>query len=225
MFAQYGTRQIIKYGAITLFLIALCFYISTHYWKPFVWFSLIPLLEYTFVLYFFRDPKRAIPSDPDALVSPADGVVTHVEECEDPGCFGSRALRISIFLSVLDVHLNRAAFPGKVFYIKYKKGEFLNAMSHDSLHRNECNDVGFSTTDPRLPKYCLRQIAGLIARRIDCFVGEGQELARGERYGMMKFSSRTDLFIPLGTALDINVKVGDKVRAGSDIIARLRQIS
>lgn len=221
MLAAYGCPQLKKYGVLTVVGIAFCVLLSFLFTGSLLWLALIPLVEYLFVLYFFRDPKREIPQEDGVLVSPADGVVTHVEECEDPGCLGEKAIRISIFLSVLDVHLNRASYSGKVFYKKYKKGEFLNAMSHDSLHRNECNDLGIETTDPRLPKYCLRQIAGLIARRIDCGAEVGTELARGEKYGMMKFSSRTDLFLPSSNKIEIKVKIGDTVRAGSSILAIL----
>lgn len=223
MFARYGYKQIVKYAVISLFLAVFFLVLGLTVWPFFGWLMLLPALEFGFVLYFFRDPNRAITDNPNALVSPADGVVTHLEECEDPGCLGSRAIRMSIFLSVIDVHLNRAIFPGKVCYLKYKEGEFLNAMSHDSLHRNECNDLGLETSDPRLPKYCLRQIAGLIARRIDCVAKIGDTLARGERYGMMKFSSRTDVYVPAGTKITWNVKIGDKVRAGSTIIGELSE--
>ncbi len=221
MFAAYGFPQIRKYGLISLafFLVFLLLGFYAH--PVFSWLCAIPLLEFLFVLYFFRDPYREIPQEDGVLVSPADGVVTNVEECEDPGCLGEKALRISIFLSVLDVHLNRAAYAGKVFYKKYKAGEFLNAMSQDSLHRNECNDLGIETEDPRLPKYCLRQIAGLIARRIDCGAEIGDPLQRGEKYGMMKFSSRTDLYLPASCKAEILVKVGTVVRAGTTILAKL----
>lgn len=221
MFAAYGYPQLRKYALITLGAILLLSLLGAAVHPLFGWLTLVPVLEFLFVLYFFRDPVRVVPQEDGVLVSPADGVVTNVEECDDPGCLGERALRISIFLSVFDVHLNRTAYAGKVFYKKYKQGEFLNAMSQDSLHRNECNDLGIETEDPRLPKYCLRQIAGLIARRIDCAAEVGDSLGRGEKYGMMKFSSRTDLYLPLSCKAELAVKVGDVVRAGTTIMAKL----
>ncbi len=221
MFTGYGRRELVKYGIIALVMSVFCIVVSVLVWRPFLWLIFVPFLEYCFVMYFFRDPERIIPTEDGVLVCPADGKVTHIEECEDPGCLGTRALRVSIFLSVFDVHVNRASYKGRVFHVKYKEGEFLNAMSNDSLHRNECNDVGFETGDNRMPKYCLRQIAGLIARRIVCKAAVGDEYAVGQQYGMMKFSSRTDLFIPIDTKVDIKVKVGDKVSAGDTIIGIL----
>lgn len=221
MITPYGIKQVYKYALLSFVAIIVCIFFGGLISPSLYWLTIIPILELGFVLYFFRDPERTITDNVNALVAPADGVITHMEECEDPGELGGRAYRISIFLSVFNVHINRTAFQGTVTKVKYKEGEFLNALNHDSLHRNECNDVTFNTKDARLPKYTLRQIAGLIARRIDCDVKEGDVLEKGQRYGMMKFSSRTDFFIPIETKLDFKVKIGDKVRAGSDILAEL----
>ncbi len=205
-------------GAIALLLLL------SHAWQrpELSWWAFLPAALLLFVCYFFRDPVRVPPENPNALVSPADGRVTHIEEVEAPEFLGGKALRISIFLSIFDVHLNRAPFAGRATHKLYKKGEFLNAMSADSGHRNEMHDVGFTCDDPRLPKFLVRQIAGLIARRIVCLLEDGQAVERGERIGMIKFGSRTDLFLPAGTAIDIQLRVGQTVRAGATVLGVLR---
>ncbi len=218
---KYGKKEIIKYGIVGIITIIFCFIISKQLWTGFKWFAIIPIVEYIFVLYFFRDPERSITKDSHNLLAPADGVVSHIEECEDPGYLDEKALRISIFLSILDVHINRAAYPGNVEYIKYQPGQFKNAMSDDSLHLNEYNDVGIKTDNPKMLKYMQRQIVGLIARRIVCDLQKGDSLDQGEKYGMMKFGSRTDLYIPLSTATELKVKVGDKVQAGLTVLATI----
>lgn len=221
MFTGYGRRELLKYGILAAIASIFCILWSMLVWQPFLWLIWVPLAEYCFVMYFFRDPERIIPQEEGTLVSPADGTVTHIGECEDPGCLGQKALRISIFMSVFDVHVNRAAYKGRVISSKYKKGEFLNAMSDESLDKNECNDLTLETGDARMPRYGVRQIAGLIARRVVCVAKPGDELATGEKFGMMKFSSRADLFIPLETKVELRVKIGDKVAAGSSILAKL----
>ena len=221
MTTEYGKKEVIKYGIICLLTVVFCLVLSLFLWKAFAWFIVIPVIEYVFVLYFFRDPERKVVENLNNLLAPADGIVSHIEECEDPGYLGEKAIRISIFLSILNVHINRAAYPGKVSYIKYKKGEFLNAMGNDSLHLNECNDIGVKTDNPKMKKYMQRQIVGLIARRIVCDLNEGDSLVQGQRYGMMKFGSRTDLFIPKSTAAIIKINVGDKVEAGLTVLASI----
>ncbi len=221
MTTGYGKKEVVKYGVVCLLTIVFCLILKIFIWSGFIWFIAIPFLEYAFVLYFFRDPERKVVENPSNLLAPADGVVSHIEECEDPGYLGEKAIRVSIFLSILDVHINRAAYKGKVSYIKYKKGEFLNAMSNDSLHLNEYNDIGVETDNPKMKKYMQRQIVGLIARRIVCDLNEGDNLEQGQQYGMMKFGSRTDLFIPKSTAATIEISVGDKVKAGITVLASI----
>jgi phosphatidylserine decarboxylase len=155
------------------------------------------------------------------VVSPADGHVTHIEEAEEPAFLGGPALRISIFLSIFDVHLNRAPLDGRVAYVQYREGGFLNAMRSDSAASNEANDIGLETDEPRAPRVLVRQIAGLIARRIVCEAAPGASLRRGEVFGMIKFGSRTDLFLPRDSGLELRVKVGDAVRAGATVLGEL----
>lgn len=221
MITKYGNKEVIKYGILFLLTIIFCVLMSNILWNGFIWMSIIPIIEFCFVMYFFRDPERKVEINNNNLLAPADGVVSHIEECEDPGFIGENVIRISIFLSIFDVHINRAAYPGRVAYMKYKEGEFLNAMKNDSLHLNEYNDIGINTEHPKMKKYLQRQIVGLIARRIVCDLKNGDYIEQGERYGMMKFGSRTDLFIPKSTAAKIKIKIGDKVAAGLTVLANI----
>ena len=160
-----------------------------------------------FCLYFFRDPEREIPAGAVA-VSPADGKVVVVKE-ENGGH------RISIFLNVFDVHVNRTPIPGRIVDIQYKEGEFLVASKEDASHSNEQNII---TVEGEGSRVVFKQIAGLIARRIVCYKKPGDSLAPGERVGLIKFGSRVD--VQLGMEWQIAVKVGERVAAGSSVIAR-----
>lgn len=170
-----------------------------------------------FVFAFFRDPERRPEGGPEAAVAPADGKVTDIETVEDPFLPAKRALRIGIFLSVLDVHVNRAPLDGRVVAVRYSPGAFLDARDPDCIVRNEANLVGFLG---RHGPFAVRQVAGLIARRIVCPVAEGETLARGERMGLIKFGSRTELFVPADAPVKLEVSVGRKVRGGRTILLR-----
>lgn len=181
-----------------------------------VWgWAVLPLLFAAFFLWFFRDPERHIPQDPGLVVSPADGKVTEVARINTPE--GER-LRISIFLSVFDVHVNRSPVEGTLREIRYRKGEFLNAMNPVCAERNEQNLVILET--PEGHRVAFTQIAGLIARRIIFRKRVGDHLARGERVGMIKFGSRTDILLP--GAVEVLVRVGDRVRGGASVLARMK---
>ena len=184
--------------------------------------ALVPTIVFVWVLSFFRDPEREIPGAPGLIVSPADGVITHIDEVDQPTFIEGKALRVSIFMSIFNVHVNRAPCDGKVTFLQYRKGEFLNAMIEDSAHRNEANLMGLQTADPRMPRILVRQVAGLIARRIVCDCRQGDEFLRGQRFGMIKFSSRVEIFLPLETRIDLKVRVGQKVFAGSTVIGELQ---
>jgi len=170
-----------------------------------------------FCLNFFRDPERAIPEGAVA-VSPADGKVVAVK-ADDAG--GSR---ISIFLNIFDVHVNRTPIPGRIASIQYKKGEFLVASRENASQLNEQNiftiDGNF---DGRTTRVVFSQIAGLIARRIICYKKPGDLLSAGERVGLIKFGSRVDIF--LGPEWEIVVRAGDRVSAGASVVARFRTVS
>lgn len=176
--------------------------------------AVAPLLLAAFFLWFFRDPGRSIPQEPGLIVSPADGKVTEVAEISTPE--GAR-LRVSIFLSVFDVHVNRSPVEGILREVRYRKGQFLNAMNPVCA---ECNEQNLAVVEcSEGYQVAFIQIAGLLARRIVFNKRPGDFLARGERVGLIKFGSRTDIILP-ATAEPL-VKKGDRVRGGASIIARM----
>ncbi len=177
--------------------------------------SVLLVVLLLFVVYFFRDPERAIPLDDALIVSAADGLVVGVEEMEEPDFHLGRMVRVAVFLSVFDVHVNRSPVTGEVKSTVYKPGQFLDVRHPDSSTRNECRSWLLETA--RGP-VAVRQIAGLVARRIVAWSAEGATLARGERLGMIRFGSRTEVFLPLGTT--VLVKVGDRVQGAATPIAR-----
>jgi phosphatidylserine decarboxylase len=188
---------------------------------------LIPLaLALAWLFWFFRDPVRTVPAGPGLIVSPADGVVTHLDLAEEPDFIGGEAQRCSIFLSIFDVHLNRAPLAGEAVYSRFRKGEFHDARSAEALEENQNHDLGIIPSEPGMPEKALvRQSAGAIARRIVCPVEIGSALARGERYGMIKFGSRTTLMLSGGAGVEWLVKKGEKVKAGETALARVVAVS
>ena len=181
------------------------------------WYLALPLpLAGLFTLYFFRDPPRRIAQPDEAVVSPADGTVVAVEELGETPFYDGPCTRISIFLSVFNVHVNRAPQSGAIVKIRYKEGIYKNAMKAESSRVNESNAVWMETDSGPMT---VRQISGAIARRIVCVPKEGDTLAKGEKFGMIKFGSRTELYLPPGT--EITVQKGDRVRSGSSVVARV----
>lgn len=175
-----------------------------------------------FIISFFRDPERTIPNDPAVVVSPADGTVTHVHEVADPDFPGGRAWCISIFLSVFNVHVNRVPRTGKVVKLHYYPGAFLDARGIESSVRNE--QFWVDLVDERTGcQVRTKQIAGAIARRIVCWLKPDETVHAGERYGMIKFGSRTEILLPVEVVAETLVKVGDKVKGGSTMLLRLKQ--
>jgi phosphatidylserine decarboxylase len=175
--------------------------------------GIAPLLLAAFFLWFFRDPKRAIPADNGLIVSPGDGLVTETAVLTTPD--GPRQ-RISIFLSVFDVHVNRSPIGGVLTRVHYRKGEYLNAMNPDSADRNEQNTV---TVRGRGVEVTFKQIAGLLARRIVFSLSEGDTVERGQRVGLIKFGSRVNVLLPAEAVL--RVKVGQRVKGGSSVLAAM----
>ncbi len=173
--------------------------------------AIIPLLLAFFFLWFFRDPERVIPQEEGAVVSPGDGKVTDVATI----ALGNRSqTRISIFLSVFDVHVNRSPVAGVVREIRYQRGQFLNAMNKVSAEQNEQNIV---TLEGDGQKMVFKQIAGLLARRIVFYPKVGDRLERGQRVGLIKFGSRVDVL--LDASARVSVKVGDRVKGGASVLA------
>ena len=175
--------------------------------------AFLPFLLAGFFLWFFRDPDREIPPEPGAMVSPADGKVTDVS----PVTVGTaQRTRISIFLSVFDVHVNRSPIAGRICDVRYQRGRFLNAMKRECAQQNEQNIV---TVEGDGQTVVFKQIAGLLARRIVFYPKVGDRVERGQRVGLIKFGSRVDvLFDP---AAKLNVKVGDHVQGGASVLAYL----
>jgi phosphatidylserine decarboxylase len=173
----------------------------------------LPLVLAVFFLWFFRDPERTIPTGPGEIVSPADGVVTEAEWIETVS--GSR-LRISIFLNVFDVHVNRSPVGGTVKVVEFREGQFMNAMKPESVLANEQTLV---VIDAGGYDVSFKQIAGLLARRIVCNLKVGDRVERGQRVGLIKFGSRTDVLMP--AEANLKVKAGSRVRGGSTVLAVL----
>ncbi|HET7832566.1 MAG TPA: phosphatidylserine decarboxylase [Gallionella sp.] len=171
-----------------------------------------------FVLQFFRDPARVIPQDVGAVLSPADGRVIKVERTQDP--YGQRdAILVSVFMNVFNVHSNRSPVDGTVQKVQYFPGKFVNADLDKASAENERNAVVVQTNDGQTVTFV--QVAGLIARRILCYVKPGDQLARGQRYGFIRFGSRVDVYLPLDAK--VKVSIGDKVSATTTILAMLLQ--
>jgi phosphatidylserine decarboxylase len=197
------------YG-FALFAVAVVVHLLTGGW---LW-ALIPLLLAAFFLWFFRDPPRTIPQGEGLVVSPGDGKLTSIQHLVTPT--GER-LRLSIFLSVFNVHVNRSPIGGVLREVRYQKGEFLNALNPESAERNEQNlavvesDEGYEVS--------FKQIAGLLARRIVFNRKTGDRVQRGERVGLIKFGSRVDVLLPVHA--ELRVKVGDIVKGGATVLAHI----
>ncbi|MGI9429637.1 MAG: phosphatidylserine decarboxylase family protein [Bythopirellula sp.] len=214
-FARWGLAELQLMGwpllALTLVLWWCC-----GGWR---WVAVGPAVALGLVVYFFRDPVRVIPADADSIVSPADGTIAEVTEVEHYDFLEGPAVRIGIFLSIFNVHVNRAPRHAQVVDMHYQPGEFLNAMNPESALRNEFMWIGLEEFDAPHRKLAVRAISGLIARRIVCAVKPGQEVRRGEKFGMIKLGSRTELILPRDS-VTVAVQVGQKVQAGSSVLAR-----
>ncbi|MDQ7798555.1 MAG: phosphatidylserine decarboxylase family protein [Candidatus Edwardsbacteria bacterium] len=171
-----------------------------------------------FMMFFFRDPARQGEYLPGRLISPADGKVVIVKETEDTFLFQQRVLQVSVFLSPLDVHINWIPISGRVVYQQYHPGKFFPAFEEKASLANEQMQLGIETPHGRI---LMKQIAGILARRVVCYPRLGDEVSAGQRMGLMKFGSRIDLLLPLGTK--INVKVGDRVKGGVTVIGELME--
>lgn len=182
-------------------------------WK---WIALAFAFFTVVFLGFFRDPNRIPPIGEGLILSPADGKVVGVKKGEKDGLFGGAETRISIFLSPFDVHVNRAPSRGRVEDVRYQKGSFFAAYKEEASQSNEKNAI--TIVDPGGRKLGVVQIAGVLARRIICYVKQGDALEPGQKFGLIMFGSRVDLFLPGGTRVD--VVVGQRVRAGETIIGK-----
>ncbi len=197
-------------------LAGILFAIALVFCKIEKWVSRLFLLATAFTLYFFRDPEREIPQGSNLIVSPADGKIVGIDSVEHVPFIDGPARRVTIFLSVFDVHINRSPVKGKIAYRHYTPGKFLDARNPKASTENERNAIGIECADGK--KFVVIQIAGLIARRILCWKNPGEYVNSGERLGMIRFGSRTEIYMPLDTKIE--VKLGQKVAGGTSIIGR-----
>ena len=214
---RHGFREMLI-GSVALVLTAFILGYFAWWWLALL---MVPVLVWLFA--FFRDPERVVPDEQHAVVSPADGTVSDVTDVENDPLLGGPAVRVGIFLSVFNVHVNRSPCDGRVVKTIYKEGKFLNAMGHArASEENESNTVVLA--EPRgdgRPIAVVKQIVGLIARRIIFTAKEGDLLQRGQRIGMIKFGSRTELSVAKWLEPQVKVQVGQKVRGASDVLVVL----
>ncbi|MBS1902737.1 MAG: phosphatidylserine decarboxylase family protein [Bacteroidetes bacterium] len=217
MFTRYGTDVIIGVLVTVAIIVALALW-SDERWVRIVCFAVAAFLV-LFTANFFRDPDRTAntggkPVD-DFVISPADGKVVLIKEVDEPDYIGGRATMVSIFMSPLDVHVNRMPASGTVEYLKYIPGKFLVASEPEAVSQNERQCIGMNAGGRKI---LFNQVTGYVARRIVCTLKQGQTVTSGERFGMIKFGSRVDVYLPAGTPL--LVKEGDVTRSGETPIAR-----
>jgi phosphatidylserine decarboxylase len=212
-FARWGLAELQLMGgpllALTVWAAWACWYLA-----------LVPAVLLGLVVWFFRDPHRRVPHDPGTVVSPADGKIAEITRLEHHEFVGGPALRIGIFLSIFNVHINRAPGRSRVIALRYHPGKFLNALDPASALYNEAMWIGLEEDQPPYRRMVVRQIAGAIARRIVCALRPGDILERGERFGMIKLGSRTELILSDTPGLQVTATVGQKVKAGSSVLAR-----
>ena len=213
---KYGWPQVVIFPAGVLLLMAVFAVISMAFLEYWAIIAIEGILSIVliWILMFFRDPDRSCPADEDLLYAPADGRITDIEKVEENDFIGQPVLRIGIFLSLFNTHINRAPCNVRVERITYKEGRFRNAMNPQSGRVNESNTLGLVRTDHPKDRLIVRQISGAIARRIVCDTAEGRELAGGQKFGMLKFGSRTELYVPIREEVKCLVRIGDKVKAG-----------
>ena len=183
-----------------------------------IWTASIFFIATCFVTWFFRNPEREFPDGAKSIISPADGKIIKIENVVENDFLKGPTRKISIFMNVFDVHVNRIPYSGTVADIEYNKGHFFSANLDKASELNERNSVLIKTDDGK--KILTVQIAGLIARRIECWVKEGMHVRKGERFGLIRFGSRLDVFLPPDAI--ISIRVGDRVRAGETLIGWLK---
>jgi phosphatidylserine decarboxylase len=218
-FARWGLAELIVF---TLLCIAASSLVGWLAWLGLniygVWLlGLVIFLFWLEIVWFFRDPPRTVPADPAAIVSPADGTIVELAEVSAEGFPEGKAFRVSIFLSIFNVHINRAPLEATVTRVRYFPGRFINAMNPESGRVNE--QLWIDLDHGGMPMR-VTQISGALARRIVCELKPGQAVAKGEKFGMIKLGSRTELYVPTTARFDVGVKVGDKVQGGVTVLLR-----
>ncbi len=190
--------------------------------SPWWYLALPPVVLLALIVYFFRNPRRRVPQEPGLCVSPADGTIAEITLLEHDDFVGGRAVRVGIFLSIFDVHLNRSPLTARVIALRYAPGEFLNALRPESALRNENMWIALEEDSPPYRRLVVRQISGAIARRIVCELRPGEVIPRGHVFGMIKLGSRTELILPAEYGLELKVRVGQKVKAGATVVAEYK---
>lgn len=211
--AREGAREIIL-GTLLLAVVAAG---AGWLWWPL---ALAPAALWVWLILFFRDPRRVRDYAPGDLCSPADGTVTEITALANHDAIGGPVVRIGIFLSLFNVHINRMPCAGRVRKVDYRKGEFLDARHPQSGERNESNTLLIDPDAPMPGPIVVRQVAGLVARRIICHLNPGDSMGIGGRFGLIKFGSRTELIIPQQPGTEVLVRLGDKVQGGLTVLAR-----
>jgi len=213
---RYGLPQVL-FVPLIIILIAVLVFLLWPAGRP--WSMVAGVAVAVGVLAFFRDPERQLPEGENLLLAPADGKITDIMEVDQCEYLEGRALRIGIFLSVFDVHLNRSPCAGRAGYLKAHPGKCFNAMRwHAASEQNQAHSLGIDCPDHPAGRVLVKQITGAIARRIVCECALGEELSAGQRFGMIKLGSRTELFLPIDSKAQVLVEVGQTVRAGSSIL-------
>lgn len=216
---KYGMPQVLFYPAMCILVMLIIFFI-VHNLCAMLIIEAIFLSSLIWLLSFFRDPKRDIPQGDNLILSPADGTVADIEVIDEAGFIESPATRIGIFLSIFNVHINRVPCDVRIEKIEYHKGSFLDARDPNCGKLNESNDIGMTRLKAPNEKILVRQISGAIARRIVCDARVGREFSGGQVFGMIKFGSRTEIYLPANSGTKILVNKGDKVKAGLTILAK-----
>jgi phosphatidylserine decarboxylase len=212
--ARWGWAELIVMG---LPLLALTVGLANSNWNPL---AIVTGAVLAWLVSFFRDPKRYVPTAPGLVVAPADGTLAEITKLEHDDFIGGPAVRIGIFLSIFNVHLNRSPVEARVVRLRYHPGKFLNALKPESAILNENMVIGLEENSAPYRKLVVRQIAGLFARKIVCDLKPRQDVGRGEKFGMIKLGSRTELILPDEPGLEIRTRVGQKVSAGETVLAR-----
>jgi phosphatidylserine decarboxylase len=218
--ARAGLAEVVVTLAIAAVLVGIAAVVACATGVAWAWLGAVPALALAaFGLNFFRDPTRTPPPDADALISPSDGVVTAIETVDDPDFPGGRALRISVYLSPYDVHLNRAPRAARVTAIRYFPGRFVTARLEESSRVNEQLWVDLEEPDGRVIR--VKQVSGALARRLVCWLAVGEQVRPGVRYGMIKYGSRADVLVTPGPDVAVTVAVGERVWAGETVMMRV----
>jgi phosphatidylserine decarboxylase len=215
---KYGWPQVVVFPVIIIAATIVCLLVLPA--GVLIGAEVILAVMLVWVLSFFRDPERTPPADKNILLAPADGTIRDIEVVDENDFIGGKAMRIGIFLSIFDVHINRSPCDVKVEKITYKKGDYKDARNPQAGAVNESNDLWLIRTDEPKDRLIVRQISGAIARRIVCEARQEQKLTGGRKFGMIKFGSRTELYLPSRDDIKCLVRKGDKVKAGLSILAR-----